>query len=296
MKKIVVIGATGKVGSKVSNLLLDKGYQPTLIARNIDNLIPFEKRGAKILAISVFEVEKLTLALKDADIVLTMIVSNPVPEEFIEDQRQQAYSQLEAIKRSGIKNVLNLSSNGCHVIEGNGVIQVLTEFEVMLNQLKGVNVLNLRPTFYMDNLLYFIGLVKHKGILALPIDANIKFPMIPTIDVANLIVKHLEHFDIESKKVLPYLGYSDYSLNDVVESISKALDKKVPYITITPEEFIQGLIASGIAKQEYADKFAELMVATSNGLLNTHKRNPENTTSTTLEEFITTEFLKAYNN
>ncbi|MBX9733311.1 MAG: NAD(P)H-binding protein [Chitinophagaceae bacterium] len=293
-KKIVLIGATGKVGSQVTNALLAQNEQLTLIARHKDKLLPFEQKGANIIATSVTNVETVTEALKGADVVLTMIASNPLAEDFLGEQKQQANAQIEAIKKSGIKNVINLSSNGCHVNEGNGVIQGLSFMEDQLNKLTGVNIIHLRPTFYMENVFYALDLIKHKGIYGLPISPNKTFPMIATKDVATAIVEKINALDFTGKSVLPLLGDKDYSLVELTGEIGAAIgNPHLPYIQFPIEDFIGGIIGTG-GTPDFANRFAELMVATDNGLLNTHTRNAANTTATSAKEFANTVFTSVY--
>jgi uncharacterized protein YbjT (DUF2867 family) len=296
MKKIVIIGATGKVGSKVASRLLADGKEVALIARGEEKLTPFKNIGAEIHAISVLEVDKLTKVLSGADVVLTMIASNPIATDFLEDQRQQADAQINAIIKSGIKNVVNLSSVGCHVLEKNGVIQGLSEMEVKLNQLKGVNVIHLRPTFYLENTFYALGLIKHQGIYGLPIDGAKQFPMIATQDVAEVIVKYLTKVDFKGKSVQSILGAKDYSLKEVTEELRKAIGKEaLPYIRFSPEDFTHGNKSAG-SSESFAERFTELMIATDNGLLNYHERTAHNTTNTTLKVFAKEVFAPVYNN
>ena len=284
-KTIVVIGATGKVGTKVSEGLLKAGHAVRLVARGEEKLLPFAKQGAEIFPISVLYVDKLTNVLKGADAVLTMIGSNDTAEDFLADQRQQADAQVAAIKQSGIRHVVNLSSVGAHTIEDNGVMRGLAEMEVLLNRLPGVNVLHLRPNYFMENAFYTIDVIKHHGINALPVKGNIAFPMIATKDVAAVAVEKLAALDFRDKSVLPILGPRDYTLQEVTQQLGKAIGKPdLPYVEILPADFIAGILAGG-RSQSFAETYLEAMTATNNGLLNYEKRTPENTTLTTIEAF-----------
>ncbi len=294
MKKLVIIGATGKVGSQVSNLLLEKGYQPTLIARNAERLELFRQRGARVIATSVTDVEKLTEALRGADAILTMIASNGAAPDFLLDQRLQANALFEAIKRSGVPYVVNLSSAGCHVTEGNGVIQGLAEFEVLLRQLPNVNVLNLRPSFYMENTFYALPLIKHQGIYGLPIRPTTSFPMVATQDVAQVIVEKVAALDFTGNTVLPILGAKDYALAEITTLLGAAIGKELPYVPFSLPDFTAGIRASG-GSADYAARFGELMVASDHGLLNYERRTPETTTPTTFADFAQQVFAPAYN-
>ena len=66
-KKIVILGATGTVGSKISEILLNEGHAVTLIARHTEKLERFRPIGAEIIAGDVNDTEVLTNAFKNAD-------------------------------------------------------------------------------------------------------------------------------------------------------------------------------------------------------------------------------------
>ncbi len=70
-----------------------------------------------------------------------------------------------AIRDSGVKYVVNLSSLGADLPEGTGPIKGLSDQEQKLNKLERVNVPHLRPTFYMGNLLRNIGMIISKSIM-----------------------------------------------------------------------------------------------------------------------------------
>jgi uncharacterized protein YbjT (DUF2867 family) len=292
--KIVVIGATGKVGSKVSNLLLEQGYTPVLIARNAEKLKPFKEKGAKVAAFSVEDVDQLTKTLKGADAVLTMIASNATAENFVDEQRKQLHAQVEAIKNAGIKHVVNLSSVGCHVTTGNGVIQGLAEMELLLNELQDVHVIHLRPSFFMENTLYALDLIRHKGIYGLPVRGTVAFPMVATKDVATVILEKLTQCNFTGHTVFPILGPKDYTLEEITNELGSAIGKQIPYIQFPLSDFVAGVAAAGGSK-DYAEKFGELMNATDKGLLNYHTRTAESTTATGFAEYASNVFAPIFN-
>lgn len=293
MKNLVLIGATGKVGRQVAELLLGTDTHLTLVARGAERLEPFRQRGATVAALSVTETARLTELLCGADAVLTMIASNPLAEDFLADQRAQARSQAAAIQASGIRYVVNLSSVGCHVKEGNGVIQGLSELEVLLDAIPDLNVLHVRPSFYMENILYALELIRHQGIYGMSIRPEVAFPLIATRDVAAYIVQRLQALDFSGSSIQPLLGPQDYTLPQLAEAVGQSIGRDVPYIPFSVEDFVAGIRQSG-ATPDYANRFAELMVATDRGLLNYHPRTLQNTTPTTLKTFAETVFAPAY--
>ena len=161
-KKIVILGATGTVGSKISDILLNEGYQITLVARHTEKLEMFRSSNAEIIAGDVMDVEILTNAFNNADSAFLILPDNVKAENTRAYQRQVTSNYIEAIEKSGIKYIVNMSSVGSHMHEGNGIMGGTGEQEVRLNQLKDVNILHIRSAYFMDNWLRIIGLVKTK--------------------------------------------------------------------------------------------------------------------------------------
>ena len=75
-RKIVILGATGTVGSKISKNLLSDGHHVTLIARNIERLKKFQDMGAEIISGDVNDVEILTNAFKNAERAYLILPDN----------------------------------------------------------------------------------------------------------------------------------------------------------------------------------------------------------------------------
>ncbi len=295
-KTIVVIGATGKVGAKISAGLIGAGHHVKLIARGEAKLLPFKEQGAEIFAFSMLDIAKLTGVLTGADAVLTMLSSNQQADDFLEDQRRQADAQVAAIRQSGIRYVVNLSSVGAHTIECNGVMHGLAEMEVLLNRIANVNVLHLRPNYFMENTFYTMDLIRHQGINGLPVRGDIAFPMVATSDVAAIAVEKLASLNFQGKTVLPILGPKDYTLQEVTAQLGKVIGKPdLPYIEVSPSDFINGITGSG-RSLSFANTYLEAMTATNNGLLNYEKRTPDSTTPTTIEAFAAHTFAPLFNN
>ncbi|RZJ88435.1 MAG: NAD-dependent epimerase/dehydratase family protein [Chryseobacterium sp.] len=91
-RKIVILGATGTVGSKISENLLNDGHHVTVIARNIERLEKFRSMGAQIIASDVNDVEILTDAFKDADSAFLILPDN------VKAENTRALSKTDHIK------------------------------------------------------------------------------------------------------------------------------------------------------------------------------------------------------
>jgi uncharacterized protein YbjT (DUF2867 family) len=162
-KTIVVLGTTGKVGGKIADLLLHGGHHIKLIARSEDLEKKFGHTGAELIPGDITDTDLLTAAFQGADSAFILLPPNFTAPNYRIFQREVGDAAIAAIKRSGIKYVVNLSSAGAQLHEGNGIIAGLAEQEVKLNQLQDVNVMHLRSAYFLDNSLLNISLIKSMG-------------------------------------------------------------------------------------------------------------------------------------
>ena len=82
-----------------------------------------------------------------------------------EDQERQSDAIAKAVKESGLRYAVHLSSYGAHVPEGTGPIAGLHSSEQKLNAIRGLNVLHLRAAYFMENNLAAIGMIHGMGML-----------------------------------------------------------------------------------------------------------------------------------
>jgi len=194
-KQIVIIGATGTVGSKVAEILINEGHLVKLITRNPEKLATLQNKGTEIIAGGVNNVQILTESFKNADSAFLILPDNAKAENIRAYQRQITGNFIKAIEKSGIKHVVNMSSLGSHMHEGNGMMTGTGEQEVRLNKLNNVNIVHIRSAYFMENFLRTIALVKAKGINGTAADGDHAIPMVATQDVAKIIAAHLVNLD-----------------------------------------------------------------------------------------------------
>lgn len=294
MKKIVVLGASGTVGSKISEILLNEGNQVTVMARHTDRLQKFKSMGAAVVSGDVNDVNTLTNAFKNADSAFLILPDNVKAENTRAYQRQVTSNYIEAIEKSGIKHIVNMSSLGSHMHEGNGIMGGTGEQEVRLNQLKDVNVLHLRSAYFMDNFLRTIGLVKSKGINGTAAVGDHAIPMVSTQDVAKVAAAHLVNLDFTGKSVLAVMGPRDYTYREFTNIIGKAIGKpELPYVQIPAEQAKQVFLGNGFS-EDFVDNLIGMAVAIEDGIFNYQERDTSTTSPTTAEEFVNEIYLPKY--
>src|ERR1700676_4780103 len=109
-RNIVILGATGTVGGKIAENLLNDGHQVTLIARHTDKLEKYRSLGAEIIAGDITDVETLTNAFKKTDSAFVLLPDNVKAKNTRLYQRNVTGRIIEAIEKSGIKYIVNMSS------------------------------------------------------------------------------------------------------------------------------------------------------------------------------------------
>jgi uncharacterized protein YbjT (DUF2867 family) len=203
-------------------------------------------------------------------------------------------AQVEAIKKSGIKKVLFLSSVGGHTEEHTGMVAGLARQELRLTQLGDVDVLILRPSYFMENFFSNISLIKNMGINGSTILGEKHFPIIATADIAKTAAAKLNDLSWKGKAVLPLLGPKDYSMSEVTRVLGAAINKPdLQYVQFPDEQAKQSMIEWGIS-ESVAEAFVEMTGGINLGYFNTEKRDANSTTQTTIEEFAKT-FAYVYN-
>lgn len=294
-KKIVILGATGTVGSKISDILLNEGHQVTLIARHTEKLEKYRSLGAEIITGDITDVEILSNAFKNADSAFLLLPDNVKAENTRAYQRQVTGKLIEAIEKSGIRYIVNMSSLGSHMHEGNGIMGGTGEQEVRLNQLNNVNVLHVRSAYFMENFLRTIGLVKNMGINGTAADGDHSIPMVATQDVAKIAAGHLASLDFTGKSVHAVMGPKNYTYREFTSIIGKAIGNPgLQYVQVPAEQVKQTFLSNGFS-EDFADNLIEMGTAIKTGFMNYQKRDDSTTTPTTAEDFVNDVYLSVYN-
>jgi uncharacterized protein YbjT (DUF2867 family) len=281
---IAITGATGNIGSKITADLLSKGQNVRCIARTAEKLKPFAAKGAETAAISLEDAAALENAFTGVDAVFAMIPPDYQALDFRAYQNAVGASIAEAVKSSGVKYVVGLSSQGAHLPGKTGLIKGLHDQEKRLNKLIGVNILHLRPTYFMENLLANIDMIKQMNIMGSAIRGDMKIPMIATQDIADFAVERLVKKDFLGMPVKDLLGQRDLSMNEAAEIIGRKIDMPgLRYVQFSYEDTEKALADMGFSV-DVAGLFIEMSKAFNKGLIDT-PRTRENTTKTTLEDF-----------
>src|SRR4051812_8262805 len=119
---IVITGATGNIGSKTAAKLLAQGKKVKVIARNPEKLEQLKKAGALVEAGDMQDASFLSKAFKGAEAVFLIIPPNLQAADIAKHQDEAGEAQITAIKNSGVKNIVFISSQGAQDIEKTGIV------------------------------------------------------------------------------------------------------------------------------------------------------------------------------
>jgi uncharacterized protein YbjT (DUF2867 family) len=283
---IVIMGASGNIGSKLAQILLGKGKKIKVLGRSTERLAPLIELGAEPAIGDVSDKDYLSKAFKGAQVVFAMIPPAYTANNFRAYYNEIGDNIVKSIQKAGVQHVLFLSSHGAHLPDKTGPIKGLYDVEQKLNQLEDVHVLHLRPTYFMENLLANIGMIKNMGINGGAIKGHVKFAMIATKDIAAVAANHLLKKDFSGKSIHELLGQRDLSMQDVTKVFGAKVGKPdLKYVEFPEEEAKTAMMEMGMS-DDASNQLVELNQAINDGIIAVdQKRTTHNTTKTSIEEF-----------
>jgi len=291
----VITGATGNTGSGVAERLLARGEKVRVIGRSAERLQRFVAKGAEAFVGDAADAEWMTRALDGATAAYLMIPPSYKADSVAAYQDSVIAAYAKAVEQSGLRYAVALSSIGAQHAERVGPIKGLHRLEQRLGKIAGLNVLFLRAGFFMENTLQYIGLIKSMGMIAGTQLGDKAHPWIATRDIAELAALGLVAQDFKGVVVRDLLGPRDVSLNEVASIIGAAIGKKgLSYPRVPAMMMKPGLLAMGFTSDVVAN-FLEMFDAADAGLLAPQApRSAENSTPTTMEQFVAEEFVPRF--
>ncbi|MNX94763.1 hypothetical protein D3C86_1270100 [compost metagenome] len=199
----------------------------------------------------------------------------------------------EAIKASGVKRVVNLSSIGAHLDGGTGPISGLHDVEQTYSKLDGVAVKHLRPAFFYVNFYGNVDMIKHAGILGSNYDAETPLVLVHPNDIAAVAAEELQR-GFEGKGIR-YIASDESTAANVASVLGAAIGKpELPWVEFSDADALQGMMQAGLP-EPMAKSYVEMGNATKSGKLyeDYFNNKPSSFGKIKLEDFAQ-EFAKAF--
>lgn len=280
-KILAVTGATGHVGEAAAKLLKSAGHEVREIARSLGTLVE--------------DVPKVTRVFTGADAVFLMLPPDPKALDPRKRADEFGACLAEAVKASGVKRVVFLSSMNAHLKTGTGPILGLHDMEERLNGLGIPQLVHLRPSYFMENHFHAVGFIARQGYYGSPLMADTVLPMIASADVGAVAAQIMIEEPFNQPRVRELLGSEDYTMPKAARVLGMAIGKPdLKYKQLPYEAARQAMIAFRTSPG-YADAMVELYRHFNDSAIRgTEPRGPRNTTPTTLEQFARARFEPVY--
>jgi uncharacterized protein YbjT (DUF2867 family) len=290
-----ILGATGNIGSVITKKLLEKGETVRVVGRNAARLEQYARRGAEAFVADIKDAEALTKALTGARAAFLMMPPGMTSPDYRAQQEVESYAISTAAKNSGLQYAVSLSSIGAQAPAGTGPILGLHDSERRLNAVERLNVLHLRPAYFMENHLSAISMIQMMGTFGGALKPDLKIPMIATRDVGASAAERLLKLDFSGKQTQELLGERDLNMTEVVAVISRGIGKPdLRYVQFSYEQVEQTLVQMGLSTKTAA-YLIEMFQGFNNGIVaGLEPRSAANTTPTSIETFVKEVFAPAY--
>lgn len=283
-----ITGATGNIGSRVADILLARGEKVRLISRDAARLQQYVERGAEPAVGDLKDTKFLTEAFTGVKAVYSMIPPDYEARDFRSYQNVVGISIATAINNAGVSHVVNLSSQGADLPRGTGPILGLRDQEERLNELRDVNVLHLRCTYFMENLLAEVPFIHEHGFAGSAVRGDLKFAMIATRDIADRVAGYLLARDFSGKSYRDLLGQRDLTMQEAFTIIGRRIGIiDLKYVQFSYEDAAMAMVDMGLSPN-FSALLVEMSRALNTGLFAVNRpRTAENSTPTSIEEFAT---------
>jgi uncharacterized protein YbjT (DUF2867 family) len=265
--KFVITGSAGHISKPLTEILLARGHEVTVVSRKPENVASLVARGAKAAIGDLADIPFLSKAFRGADGVYLMVPPSWQSVSIKQVSQELVQGFAAAVRETGVRNIVYLSSYGAHRWGDAGAISGLGLGEAILNQLDNVNVLSLRAGYFYTNLLFSIRLIKEAGhmgnMFAIP---EGDFTLVDTGDIAVAAADALTKQDFKGHSfqyVVSHLSGTD----EIASIIGNAIGKPdLKWVKLPAGDVKNVLLGFGFAEGA-ANDYVEMFAALDKGVL-----------------------------
>jgi uncharacterized protein YbjT (DUF2867 family) len=231
--KYLITGATGNIGSLVTERLIELGHRPRVFVRSAEKARQQYGDRVDIFTGDLANVASLLPALAGIDALLLI---NSGPNLAVQDE-----SGGKAARTAGVKYLVKLSSYDAREQNvGTGVWHARGESAIRDS---GIPFTFVQPSGFMANALFWAKSIKNEGVVRTSTGDG-KIPFIHSSDIADVIIKALTTLKYIGA-CLPITGPEALSYAEMTAKIESAIGKPLRFETISDDEERKQLIALG---------------------------------------------------
>lgn len=267
--KIIITGSLGHISKPLTEELVQKNHQVTVISSKPEKQKDIEDLGAAAAIGSLEDADFLAATFSGADAAYCMV---PPANYFDHNLDLLAYyhrlgnNYAQAIGQSGVKRVVNLSTFGAHLEKGSGILLGAHDLQNILDELPtDVAITHMRPTAFFYNLYGYVDMIKKEGFIAANYGADNTIPWVSPIDIAAVVAEEIVT-PLVGRKVR-YVASEELTGNETARILGAAIGKPdLKWILISSEQMQSGLEAAGV-QPRIAAGLVEMYASLHSGLL-----------------------------
>ena len=227
---IIVLGATGHIGSATAETLLKQGEAVTVVTRAADRAEHLRKLGAEIAVSDVHDVETMRNVFRFGKRLFLLNPPAAPDTDTDRTEKDTVRCLLDALDGSGLEKVVAQSTYGAQPGDALGDLSTLYELEQGL-QTQPIPFSIIRAAYYMSNWDMMVTPARENGVLPTMYPADLRIPMVAPAELgrvaAGLLTEPAERTGIHYIE-----GPDRYSSTDVANAFADALGRSVtPAVT-----------------------------------------------------------------
>jgi uncharacterized protein YbjT (DUF2867 family) len=233
--RIAVVGATGRIGARLTERLLAKGHSVKALSRGGPALEVLVAKGAEPFLGSFDTGDgELGRFFEDADAAFLMVKTLWAAEDFHGHYPTVALRFFDALRDSPVKLVVSLTAMGSELSGNTGHFQGFHILDQILNRLRAIKLVHLQGGWFMEDLgRWSDAIAQHDGI-GFTLTPDVKAPWVSIQDLADFAAKEFDT-PIEQHRSVKQLGI-DYTMTEIAALIGRALGREVDYRFINPND------------------------------------------------------------
>jgi uncharacterized protein YbjT (DUF2867 family) len=283
--KIVIAAASGNIGRRTAEKVIQTGAETVLLARNPEKLADLVAKGAIVYPISSDNAQGLIEITQQADALFWLTPPKLDVPNMRDWYLQTAEAGANAVRTNGIARVVNISSIGAGAKPNLGTVSFSGDVESIFNQ-TGANVVHLRPGYFMENFLMQVEAIQGDRVVRFPYPIDHDIPWISTDDIGDVAARYLLDRHWAGQWTRNLMGSENLTLLDTCAILSQVLGYEVTFDRVSIESLQQQFAAMGATadvQREMGDLFRAL--GDPDGVYAT-ARTAEAVTPTTFEQFV----------
>ncbi|MEK4296163.1 SDR family oxidoreductase [Paenibacillus sp. FSL R5-0914] len=249
---IVIMGATGTIGSALLERLVDLGVPVRALSREPEKLRDqIGEKGRSIIEVAFVDASDPTSvrrAFTDASQLFLAMSNSP-------RQIELETSIIQIAAESGIKHIVKISSPAFEHSSPVAVAGWHQEIEKTLRE-SGLTHTVLRPYAFMQNLIRFAPTITTQNVFFGSMGVS-PCNFIDCRDIADVAAEVLTNHEV-SGHIYTLTGSEIFSYPQIASRLSALLNRPISYINLEPQELLRNLIEHGNLPHWLANHVVEI--------------------------------------